>query len=131
MAEHRRIDAHGIVRIDGQLGDLLRIIQAQVLPGRAGIIGAIDAIANREIGPVQAFTASHIDDGRVRRCNGDGADGLRGLGIEDRLPGAAGISAGVALLGSSSAAMEINNALRTAFMGATPRAGEPAAGRRY
>ena len=55
----------------------------------ARIIRAIDSIADRKIGAVQAFAAAHINDVVVGRCDCDSADGLRVFTIEDGEPGAA------------------------------------------
>ena len=35
---------------------------------------------------MQPFATGYVDNVWVRRCNGDGADGLRGLGIKDGVP---------------------------------------------
>src|ERR1700722_11852224 len=35
---------------------------------------------------MQSFTTGHVDNVCVRRCDGDGADGLRGLGVKDGVP---------------------------------------------
>ena len=58
----------------------------QVLP-RVG--GLVDAVAVGEIGPLQALAAADVDDVRVGRRDGEGADGAGRLVVEDRLPGAA------------------------------------------
>src|SRR5712671_7508713 len=58
-------------------------------PGFSGIGGFVDSVAYREIGAMQAFAAGHVNDVWIRGSDGDGADRLRGLMIEDRSPGAA------------------------------------------
>ena len=60
-------------------------------PGLARVVRAVDAVADREIGPVQPFAACRVDDVVVGRRDRDGADRLRVFMVEDRLPGAAGI----------------------------------------
>src|SRR5262249_7629232 len=45
--------------------------------------------AHREIGTLQSFTASDVDDVRIRWRDRDGADGLRRLIVENRRPGQA------------------------------------------
>src|SRR5579859_317679 len=82
--------AIGIVRIDGERGNALTIAKrGEVRPGFAGVGGFVDAVADREIWTREAFAASDIDNVRIRGRDGDGADGLRGLIIEDWRPGAA------------------------------------------
>ena len=58
-------------------------------PGLAGVGGFVDAVADRKIGPMQSLAAADINDVGIGRSNCDGADGLRGLVIEDGIPGAA------------------------------------------
>ena len=58
----------------------------QVLP-RVG--GFVDAVADGEIGPLQAFAAADVDDVGIGRRDGERADGAGRLIVEDRLPGAA------------------------------------------
>jgi len=74
-----------------QLGDLLPVAEPAVLPGAAAIAGAVDAVADRQVGPQQPFTARDVDDVGIGRCHRDGADRLGRLSLEDRLPGAAGV----------------------------------------
>src|ERR1700721_3716532 len=57
-------------------------------PGFPCIGGFVDAVADRKVGAGEAFAACNINDVRVRRSDGDGADRLRRLRIEDRRPGA-------------------------------------------
>ena len=89
MAEHRDEDAVGIARIDGDLRDLLAVAQAEVRPGLAGVGGLVDAVADGEVGALQAFAAADVDDVRVRRRDRERADRAGRLVVEDRLPGAA------------------------------------------
>ena len=88
-ARARRRTAVGIAGIDGQRGNLLAIAQAEMRPGLARVGGFVNAVANGEIGAMQAFAAADIDDIGIGRSDGDGANGLRGLIVEDRIPGAA------------------------------------------
>ena len=89
MSGDRDEKAVGIARIDGHLGNLLAIAQAEVRPGLAAVGGLVDAIADGEVGTMQSFTAADVDDLRVGGRDGDGADRAGGLLVEDRLPGAA------------------------------------------
>ncbi len=78
----------GIARIDGHHGNLLPIAQAEMRPGRTGIDGLVDTVADGEIGTMQPFPAADVDDVGIGRCNDDCADGAGRLMIEDRIPGA-------------------------------------------
>ena len=89
MAEHGGEDSVGIAGIDGEGGNLLAVAQAEVSPGLAGVSGFVDAVADGEVGAVQALAAGHVDDVGIGGSDGDGADRLRGLVIEDGVPGAA------------------------------------------
>jgi hypothetical protein len=62
---------------------LLAVAKAEVSPGEAGVAGAIDAVADGEVGALEAFTAGGVDGVGVGWSDGDGADGLGGLRIED------------------------------------------------
>ena len=77
----------GFLRIDFDIGDHLRIAQAQMGPGLAGVGGFIHAIAHGKIGPDDAGAAADVDDVGVGRRDRDGADGAGGLVIEERNPG--------------------------------------------
>src|SRR5277367_3685628 len=88
MAENRGEQLARVMRIDSKLRNLLPVAQAKMLPGLARVSGPIYAVANGEVGAPQAFAASHVDDIAVGSSDGDRADRLRRLAIEDRLPGA-------------------------------------------
>ena len=89
MAQHGGEEMVGIARIDGQRGNLLAVAQAEVRPGLAGVGGFVDAVADGEIGTLQAFAAGDVNDVRIRGRDRDGANGLRGFVVEDGRPGAA------------------------------------------
>ena len=91
VAERGDEEAVGIARVDGDVGDLLRVAQAQMRPRLAGVGRLVDAVAGREIRPVQAFAAADVDDVGVGRRDGDRADGSGRLVVEDRLPHATGV----------------------------------------
>src|SRR5579859_5838049 len=78
-----------VARIDGERRDLLSIHQAEMRPGLTGVGGLVDAIANGEIGTVQSLATAYINNVGVRGRNGNGTDGLRGLMVENWVPGAA------------------------------------------
>ena len=65
MAECGDEEAVRILRIDGNLGDLLGVAKAEVRPGLARVGRLVDAVADREVGARQAFAAADVDDVRV------------------------------------------------------------------
>src|SRR5438067_4967218 len=75
------------MRIDLQSRNLLSIAQAEMSPCYARVRGLVDPIAERQVLSVQPFTAGHVNSIWIRGCDGDSADRLRGLIIEDRTPG--------------------------------------------
>ena len=81
--------AVGILRIHFDVGDHLRIAQAEVRPGFAGVGGFVHAVADREVRPDDARAAADVDDVRVGRRDRDSADGAGGLVIEQGRPGGA------------------------------------------
>ena len=91
MAERGDEDPIGILRIDRQLRNLLRVTQPEMDPGLAGVARTVDAVADRQVRPRQAFAAGDVDDVRVGRRDGDPADRAGRLILEDRLPGPAGV----------------------------------------
>ena len=86
MAEHSRKNFIGVARINRQCRNLITVLQSEMSPGFSRIRGFINAVADREIGTVQAFTASHINYAGIGQSDSDCADRLRGLVIENRIP---------------------------------------------
>ena len=86
MPRHRGKDLVGIARIDGELRNLLAVAQAKVRPGLARVGRFVNAVADRQVRPMQPLTAADIDNIRVRRRYGNRADGAGGLVVKDRLP---------------------------------------------
>ena len=78
-----------IAGVDGEGGDLLAVAEAEVGPAFAGVDGFVDAVADREVGALEAFAAGDVDKVGIGGGDGDGADGLGGLVVEDGEPGAA------------------------------------------
>ncbi len=89
MAEDGDKESIRITRIDRDLRDLLAIAEAEVGPGFAGVAGFVDAIADGEVGAMQAFTRAGVDDVGIGWSDGERADGAGGLVVEDGDPGAA------------------------------------------
>jgi hypothetical protein len=91
MAQHGHEESIGILRIDFDLRNLLAITEPQVCPRLAGVRRLVDAVAHRQIGPLQALAAPHIDDVGIGRRDGDPPNRSGGLVLEDRRPRAAGV----------------------------------------
>ena len=47
VAQYRCIDAVGIMRIDRNAGNLLRVVERQMHPGMTAVVRAVDAVADR------------------------------------------------------------------------------------
>ena len=86
VAEDRGEDATGVPRVDDDLRDLLAVAQAEMGPGAAGVGRLVDAIADGEVGPLQALARSDIDDVGIRRRDGDRPDGAGRLVVKDGAP---------------------------------------------
>ena len=91
MAERRDEQPIRVARIDGDVGNLLRVAQPEMRPRLAGVGRLVDAVAGREVRPMEPFAAADVDDVGVRWRDRDGADRPGRLVVEDRLPGAAGV----------------------------------------
>src|SRR5712692_7794485 len=57
-------------------------------PCFSSVSGLVNAIAHGEIGAMQAFATAHVNDIGVGRSYGNGPNGLRGLMVENGVPGA-------------------------------------------
>src|SRR5205823_4017690 len=88
MSEHGDEESVGIRGVDRDHRDLLRVPEAEVRPRLAGVCGLVDPVADGQVGAREPFAAAYIYGIGVRRGDRDRADGLRGLLVEDRLPGA-------------------------------------------
>ncbi len=71
MPLRRHIHSLSVLRIHHNRGNLLRIAQSQMRPGFARIGGFIDSVADRQIRPLQTFSAAHINHVRIRRRHGN------------------------------------------------------------
>ena len=92
MAERGHEEPVGVLRIDNDGGNLLRVAQSEVRPCPAGVGRLVDAVARREIRTVKAFAAADVNRAGVGGSDGDRTDGTCGLVVEDRFPDAAGVS---------------------------------------
>ena len=77
-----------IARIDDDVADLLRVVEAEVLPAATAVGGAIDAGAVREVLAQLRFAGADVDDVRIRRRHGNRAHGGDvGLAVGHVAPG--------------------------------------------
>src|SRR5438270_11706516 len=86
MASHRGKNLVGISGIDGELRNLLAVAEAKVRPGLARVGRFVNAVADRQVRPMQPLTAADIDHVRVRRRYSNRADGASRLVVKNRLP---------------------------------------------
>src|SRR6185503_463532 len=70
MAQDRDEQTIGILRIDGDLRDLLAVAEAEARPRLARVGRLVDAVAGREVRTLQPFAAADINDVGVGRGHG-------------------------------------------------------------
>ena len=83
------IDDFGVTRIDDDVADVLGFLQPGVGPARAAVVGAIDPVAEGHRALAVVFAGADPDGVEIGRIQGQAADGVRALGVEDRRPGGA------------------------------------------
>ena len=92
MAERRHVHEVRVRRIDPDLGDDLRLGEADVRPRLAAVGGLVGTAALNDVAADVRFTRADVDDVGVRGGDGDGADRrVVDQGIGHRLPRHAGI----------------------------------------
>ena len=74
----------GIPRIDGDLPDVLGVVEAEVRPDLAGVGRLVDAVPESDRIAQGGLAAADVDRIGRRRRNGERADGGDGLRVEDR-----------------------------------------------
>src|SRR5262249_12278941 len=70
------VDDVGVARVDDDLADVLGGGQADVAPGLAAVVGAVDAVAVADAALAVVLAGADPDDLGVPRVEGDGADGV-------------------------------------------------------
>ena len=75
MAEGADVDDVGVGGVDDDLCDLAGGVEAEVLPGDAGVGGLVDAVSVGCVAAKISFAGAYVDDVRVGVCDSDGADG--------------------------------------------------------
>src|ERR1700724_1369679 len=85
------VDDVGVARIDHDAGDVLRALEAEVLPVPAAVGRPVDAVAVGDAALAVVLAGADPDDQRVVGVDGDAADRVGALAVEDRLEGGAGV----------------------------------------
>ena len=92
MAEGGDVDEIGIGGADADARNGLRLGEADILPGAAGVGGLVDAVALHDVAAKLGFAHSDVDGVGVGRGDRDGAHGgAMDLAIGDRAPGGAAV----------------------------------------
>ena len=91
MAESRDQDPIRVAGVDQDSPDLLRVPKPDVDKGLPAVGGFVHPVALRDVGAHVGLAGAHVDHLRIRRRQGERADGADRLGVEDRSPGPAGI----------------------------------------
>src|SRR3982751_5785387 len=72
--------------VDYDLRNLLAVAQTEMRPGPSRICRFVDAVADGQVGTLQTFTTSHINNVWIRWGHGNRADRARRLIVEDWIP---------------------------------------------
>ena len=80
-----------VLGIDQNLCDVLAVFQADVGPVLAAVGGLVDAVADRDAVARPGLAGANPDCFRIRGIDGDRADRLRALAVEDGLVGRAAV----------------------------------------
>ena len=92
MAERGDVDQIRVGRVDADLRDDLRVGEADVRPGLAGVGRLVGPAALDDVAAKLGFAGADVDDVRVRLGDGDGADRrVVDLAVRHRLPGDAAV----------------------------------------
>src|SRR5207253_7121363 len=81
------VDDIAVARIDDDLADVLGFGEADVLPRLAAVVGAVDAVAIADATLAVVLAAADPDGLGVFGVEGDGADGVGALAVEEGVPG--------------------------------------------
>ena len=83
------VDHVGIARVHHDAGDVLGELEADVAEGAAAVFALVDAVAVGDAALVVVLAGAHPDDGGILGIDGDPADGIGAVVVEDRGPGGA------------------------------------------
>ena len=75
VSERRDVEPVGVARVDPYAGDVPRVVEADVLPGGAGVGGAVYAVAVGDVAADARLARAGVYDRRVCVGYGEGADG--------------------------------------------------------
>ncbi len=89
VPHHGDVDDIGVLGMDEDPGDMVRVAEAHVRPGLAGVDGLPDAVAGARAAGAIGLARSDPDDLGIGRGHGDVADRKLRLGVEDGLEGRA------------------------------------------
>ena len=84
----------GIARVHHDAGDVLGELEAHVAEGAPAVFALIDAVAVGDAALVVVLARAHPDDGGILGIDGDPADGVGAVVVEDRGPGGAVVGGG-------------------------------------
>ena len=87
----RDVDDVGVARVDEDPADVLGLGEAHVRPGLAAVEALVDAVAETDVAAADVLARAHPDGLGIRRVEGDAADRIGRLGVEDGRPGRAGV----------------------------------------
>ena len=87
MAEGGDEEAIGIVRIDCDHRDHLRVVETEIRPALSSVRGLIEAIPGREVGSNDPCARADVDHIRIGGRDADGADRPGTLVVEEGMPG--------------------------------------------
>src|SRR5207302_1158493 len=85
------VDDAGVARVEEDLADVLGLFQADLLPALAAVKGLVDAVAVADRALAVVLAGADPDDARVLGVEGDIADRVGALVVEDGGPGDAGV----------------------------------------
>src|SRR5207244_4737274 len=92
VAQGGDVDGLGILGVDDDLADVLRVAQAHVLPGLAAVGRFVDAVAPGDAIAGVGLAGADPDDVGVRLRHGDAAEADARLMVEDGGEGVAGVA---------------------------------------
>src|ERR1019366_134884 len=85
----RGVNALRVTRVDGEARDLLGVTTAKMRPRLSRVRRLVDAVADGEVGPLQALSAPDVERVGARRGDGGGAARPPGLVVPPGPPPAA------------------------------------------
>jgi hypothetical protein len=81
------VDHVRVARVDNDHADVLGVLQPQVFPGGAAVEAPVNAVAVAHVAAADVLAGADPNGVAVVWVDGDGADRVRTLTVEDRRPG--------------------------------------------